>query len=92
MLDHVQHAREQAIGKRVVYQVKGELQEVGIARVLGAVALQGAEVIRVAEFLPQLLEDRPVALLTLSPERRREVALEVGDDPIVIEQGSNQWC
>src|SRR2546425_218017 len=43
MLDHVQHAREQAVGKRVVYQGKGDLQEVGVARVLGAVGLPGAE-------------------------------------------------
>jgi len=43
----------------------------------GAVALQSAEIIRVAEFHTQLLKDCPVALLALGPERLREVALEV---------------
>ena len=58
-----------------------------VARVFGPVALQGAEVIRVAEFLAQLLKDRPVPLLALGPERLREMSLQVGYDPIAVEQG-----
>ena len=46
--DHVQRAREQAIGEGIGQQVEGNLQEVWIARVLGPIALQGAEVIRIA--------------------------------------------
>ena len=46
-----------------------------IARVLGPVALQGTEIIRISEFLSVFLEDRPVALLALDPERLRQMVV-----------------
>src|SRR5208337_82710 len=83
----MQRAWEQAVGKRIVQQVRGDLQEVRVARVLGSVALQGAEVIRVAEFRAPLLEDSPVALLALGPKRLREMSFQVVYDPVAVEQG-----
>ena len=49
-VDQIQRGREQAIGEGIGQQVEGNLQEVRVARVLGPIALQGAEVIRIAHF------------------------------------------
>lgn len=58
-----------------------------IARVFVPVALRGAAIIRIAELGAAFLEDRPVTLLTFGPERLRQVASVVSDDPAVVEQG-----
>ena len=63
------------------------MQEVRITRVLDAVSLQGAEVIGIAEFHAQPFKDSPVTALSLGPECLCEMPLQVGDDPIVVEQG-----
>lgn len=59
------------------------------ARCLGLklIALQGSEVVRIAELRAPLFEDRPVTLLTLGPERLRQLAFEIRHDAVVIEQG-----
>src|SRR5262249_15007568 len=56
-------------------------------RVLHAVALQGAEVVGVAQLGPQLLEQGPVALLPLGPEGGGQVGAQVGGHPVVVQQG-----
>ena len=53
---------------------------------LNPVALQGTEVIPVAQFAEQLLEDRPVAIAARGPELAFEMPLEVGLNVVVIEQ------
>src|SRR6516164_5958519 len=53
---------------------------------LNPVALQGTEVISVAQFAEQLLEDRPVAIAAGGPELAFQMPLEVGLNVVVIEQ------
>jgi hypothetical protein len=53
---------------------------------LDTIALQGAEVIAVAEFREQLFENRPVALAGDNAELTIEVALDVFLDAVVVEQ------
>ena len=45
-----------------------------VVGMLDAVALQGAQVVRVTEFLSQLLEDCPVAFLRIGADLAREMA------------------
>jgi hypothetical protein len=54
--------------------------------VLDPIALECAEVIRIAELSPQILEDLPVARLTLDPERLLEVAPKVTLHSIVVKK------
>ena len=58
----------------------------GIVGMLDAVTLQGAQVIGVAEFLSQLLEDRPVALLRIGADLARQMAPQVVGYAVVVEQ------
>ena len=51
------------------------------------VLLERAEVVGVPEFVAQLLEDGPVPLLRIVPDRLVQVAPQVGDDSVVVEQG-----
>ena len=82
----VERAREEPVGERIVDQERRDGEQVRVARVLDAVALQRAEVVGVAELGAQRFEDRPVALLALGADLAREVALQVGGDAVVVEQ------
>src|SRR3989442_13569273 len=53
---------------------------------LHPIALQGTEIVRVAQLGSQLLEDGPVPLLPLASHLALEVSLEIGRDGIVVEQ------
>ena len=57
-----------------------------ISRILDAIALQRAQIIRVTKFRAQLLEDGPVTLRALVADGVFEMALEVGGDTVVFEQ------
>ena len=54
---------------------------------LDPVALQSAEIIAVAQFGEQLLEDCPVPLAAGNSEFAIEVALDIVLNPVVIQQG-----
>jgi hypothetical protein len=54
--------------------------------VLDAVALQGAEIIAVAQLIEELFENRPVPVAAGRPELTLKVALEVILNAIVVEQ------
>ena len=86
-LDDVERGRIEAVGERVLQEERGQPEHVRIVRVLHAVALQRPQVVGVAELGAQRFEDRPVALLTLGAERARQVPLEIGGHPVVVEQG-----
>src|SRR3954468_9751087 len=60
-LDGVERARVEAVREWVVDEVGRDHQEPRVVSDLGAVVLQGAEVIGVAELGAQLFEDRSVA-------------------------------
>ena len=86
MLDHVERGREEAVGKVVVDEEGRDREEVRIARVLDAVALQCSQVVGVAELDAQRFEDGPVSLLALDPDLADEIPLQVGGNPVVVEQ------
>ena len=72
--------------ERVIDEKRRDLQNVGIAGIFDAIALQRTEVVGVAELAAQRFENGKVSLLTLGPERSRQMALEVGHDAVVVEQ------
>ena len=55
-------------------------------RIVAPVALQRAEIVGVAEFIPQLFEDRPVATRSFAPDLVFEMFLEVCRDAVVIQE------
>src|SRR5262245_29575987 len=57
-----------------------------ILRMLDPVALQGAEIVPIAQLGEQLLEDRPVTLAAGNSEFAIEVAFDVVLDAVVVEQ------
>ena len=54
---------------------------------LDPVALQRAEVVTVTELVHEALEDRPVPVAACRPELALEMALDIGLDVVVVEQG-----
>ena len=54
---------------------------------LDPVALQGAEIIAIAQLGEQLLENRPVSLAARNSELTIEMTLDVILDAVVVEQG-----
>src|SRR5882724_9552808 len=82
----VERSRIEAIGERVVDQVRRHRHEVQVLRVLGPVALERAEVVAIAELDEERLENRPVPLTTRGAELPLEMALEVVLNPVVVQQ------
>jgi len=76
----------EAIREGVVDEERGQGQEVGIAGVLDPVVLERAQIIRVAQLGPQLLEEGPVPLLALLAHLDRQESLQVGSDGVVVEE------
>src|SRR4029077_11917248 len=85
-LNHVKRSGIETIGERVVDQERRHGQQVNIFRVLDAVALQGAEIIAVAQLIEELFENRPVPVAAGRPELTLKVALEVILNAIVVQQ------
>ena len=56
------------------------------ARMFGPIPLQSAEVIRIAQFGPQLLENPPIFLRSLRADFAGEVALQICCHSVVIQQ------
>ena len=83
----VERAGKQPVGERVVDQERRHRQQVRIARVHQSVALQGAQVVGVAELGAQRLEDLEVQLGPRGADLLEQVAAEVGAHPVVVEQG-----
>ena len=54
--------------------------------VLDPIALQGAEIVAVAQIGEELLEDRPVAVAASRPELAFEMAPEIGLDAVVVQE------
>src|SRR6266481_4340127 len=86
MFEDLEGTRVQAVGERVIDQIGRHGEEVYVLLVLDPIPLQGAEVVAVAEFGEQLLEDSPVAVPALRPELVFEMALQIRLDAIVVEQ------
>jgi hypothetical protein len=84
--DYFESIREESLLKWILEQKMRNSQHVQIARIVGAVTLEGAEIIRVANFAAQFFKDGPVALLAFVPNLLFEVGFEVGGHRVVIEQ------
>ena len=52
-----------------------------------AIALKGSQVVVISQLVPQLLEDGPIALLPLVAHRLLDVAHEIRQDAVVVQQG-----
>src|SRR6516162_4098247 len=85
--EHCQRARIEAIDEGIIEEKKRNTQQLLVIRMLQAIALQRAEVVRITELGAQLLEDLPVTV----PARKAHLALEVRAQivlhGIVIEKG-----
>src|SRR5271166_6311379 len=86
MVDRIERARVEPIRERVVDHEGRDFEEMAVVRIFNAVTLQCAEIVRIAELDPQLLEDGPVALLALFADLAREMMPEVVGDAIVVKQ------
>ena len=86
MVENVERAREEPVRERIRDEEVRDVEDAQVARALDAVALQGAEVVGVAELGPQLLEDRPVVGAAVGADLGVEVPAQVLGDPIVVEQ------
>ncbi len=62
LLQDLERAREQPVGEGVVQNEGGHRQELDLERVLLAIALQGAQIVAIAELREQILLDPPIAL------------------------------
>src|SRR3546814_1581793 len=90
VFDDLQCARIEALCERIVEQEAANGEDRRIVRLRTAIALQGAQVIRITEFGAQLLKNAPILLRTVCADRLFEVALKVGNDAVVVEQGDRQ--
>jgi hypothetical protein len=88
--DDVQCARVEPLCERIVDQKARHRQQPVRARAarldVGAVALQRAEVVGIAELAAQALELDPVAVGARRTELAHQVLAQVGDDAVVVEQ------
>ena len=64
----------------------GHGEHAQVARPGVAVPLQGAEVVGVAELVPELLEQLPVVAAAVLADLGVEVRAQVGGDAVVVEQ------
>src|SRR5258705_8149078 len=53
---------------------------------LGPIRLKGAEIVRISQLGPESLENRPVMLLGLVADRLVQVAHQVGNETVAVEQ------
>jgi hypothetical protein len=86
MLDRVERAREQPVREGVVHEERRHGEQVGVAPVADAVALEGAQVVGVPELPPQLLEELEVLFGGAGAHLAVEIAPEIGDNAVVVEQ------
>ena len=88
---HVERFRIKAVREGVVHKKVGDGQKVWVVRIGDAVALQGAEVVGIAQFIPQLSEDVEAALRPLLSECTLKMAREISDDVIIVEHPAPWW-
>src|SRR5437660_1136134 len=86
MSDDIERARIQPAGKRIVNQKRRHQQQPRVAHISEPVALQRAQVVRVAQLGAQLLEDRPVPVPAFNTELAREMIPEIVLYKIIVEQ------
>jgi hypothetical protein len=87
LFHRIERIRKQSIRKWIVHQKMRDRQYLWIAWMLDPKALERPQVVGVAEFRSQPLEDRPVVFLPFVPHRLFKMALKIGRHPIVVEEG-----
>jgi hypothetical protein len=86
VVDGIERLGKEAVGERVVDHEVGDFEKLGIAGTLDAIALEGSQVVGVAEFGAELLEDLPVTLSSFGADFDLKMALEVGGDAVVVDE------
>src|SRR5689334_13232002 len=86
MSDDIERGPIQPAGKRIVDEKRRHQQQPRVAHISEAVALQRAQVVRVAQLGAQLLEDRPVPVPAFDTELAREMIPEIVLHKVIVEQ------
>jgi hypothetical protein len=76
----------QPVGIRVVDEEGRQRVDLRVMGILEPVSLERCQVVRIADLLPDVLEDREVALLRLAAYFTVEETLDVDGDLVVVEQ------
>ena len=86
VLNHLERIGKKTLGERIVDEKIRHTQQMRGARMFSPIPLQSAEVIRIAQFGPQLLENPPIFLRSLRADFAGEVALQICCHSVVIQQ------
>ena len=86
MPHRIERAAVQPVGERVIHQPVRYPQQPRVVQLLQPVALERAEIVGIAEFAAQLLENLPVPVARGRPMLDAQMNVEVGLHAIVVEQ------
>src|SRR6476620_3323866 len=86
MLNRLERIGENTLGEGIIDQKIRHAKQVLGARMFDPIPLQSAEVVRVAQFGPQLLENPPIFLRSVGADFADEVALQICCHSVVIQQ------
>src|SRR6476660_1391412 len=86
MLNDLERIGKKTLGERIIDQkIRHAKQLLGV-RMFGPIPLQSTEVIRIAQFGPELLENPPIFLRSVRADFAGEVALQICSHSVVIQQ------
>src|SRR4029079_19201804 len=86
MLKDFERAGIQPLGERILEQIRCEWRQACIAVVLNAKALQGTEIVDIAELGAKRFIDAPIAIAPLDTEFDFEPVREVFQEAIVVDK------
>ena len=86
MLHRVQRAAVQPVGEWIVHQPVRDAEQSRIVHVLEPVAFQRAQIVGVAQFVAQFLEDLPVSLACGGAVLDADMHIQIGLHAIVVQQ------
>src|SRR5215831_3244515 len=85
-LQHLQGVRVEPLSERVVHEEGGHRQQLHLARMFDTEALEGADIVAIAQLGEQILQDSPIAGAGSDPIGLIEMVLQVLLDPVIVEQ------
>ena len=86
MFHRVERMRIKAIGERIVQEPVGSAEDREIVRVFEPQALQRAEIVHIAQFVPQLVHDLPITRANTIAMRGSQPFPEVIPKSVVVEE------
>src|SRR5581483_4684154 len=92
VLERLERTGEEPVRERVVHEVGRDGEQVWLAGMFHAVALERSQVVRVPELGAKLLEYLPVLLLPPVPDLLREVAFQVLGNPGVVDHEEEDYA